>query len=75
MGGFLGRAVSDSTPTRTPHFDRLVPTAGHDLLPVGREGHGVDPLAVGVRLLALQSQGGRIYRQGGTRQFTFKAGS
>ena len=58
-----------------PDFEGLVPTAGHNGLSVGREGHGRDTVAMGVGLLAHQSQGGRIYRQGGTRQSTFKAGS
>ena len=69
------KAGSDSTLTRIPDFERLVVRTGDDRLSVGREGDGIDPIAVGVRLLALQSQGGRIYRQGGTRQLTFKAGS
>ena len=67
--------VSGSTLACIPNFEGLVVGTRNDRLPVGREGHGADLAAVGVRLLALQSQGGRIYRQGGTRQFTFKAGS
>ena len=44
--------------TRIPDFDRLVETAGHNRLPVRREGHGGDEIAMGVLFLRHKIQRG-----------------